>query len=260
MPGIKQIAIAQDADSSWPNSTDHDYRFDRKSYGTQSLTSLTALAFCVPQNDKVTEYYDTLENRLFNVRHCRNIDGVFRDLPLYDPPIDPLLLIRARAAGLDIASVMADLYAPLPNYRFSFTLQKAIELCAELKALGSALLAALEKQDAERLSLLRSGHEIDLLNLVRDTRQRQLDEAEANIGALRQSEETVLERFGQYQKLLGKSGITKGQDGIPVVEQSSSLTVSTDPVGGASLLGLSNREVDQLNLSALGYTFTQICN
>ena len=79
------------------------------------LTSLSALAFCVPRNDKISGYYDTLENRLFNVRHCRNIDGVFRQLPLYAPPIDPLLLIRAKAAGLDIDAVVAQTYAPLPK-------------------------------------------------------------------------------------------------------------------------------------------------
>src|SRR4029077_20653528 len=87
-------------------------------------------------------------------RPARNIGGVIRDLPLYDPPIDPLLLIRARAAGLDIGTVVAELYAPLPNYRFTFTLQKALELCSEVKSLGAALLSALEKQDAEQLTLL----------------------------------------------------------------------------------------------------------
>ena len=196
-----------------------------------NLSSLSALAFCVPQNDKLTEFYDRVEKRLFDIRNCRNIEGDFRELPLYQPPIDPLLLIRARAAGLDIDSVVAGTYAPLPNYRFSFILQKATEFCAELKSLGGALLSALEKQDAEQLTLLRSGHEIAMLKLVRDTRQLQITEAEANLVALRQTAATVLERFGQYQRLLGNPSVSKGQDGLPVVEQSSSLAVSTDTVG-----------------------------
>ncbi len=116
-------------------------------------------------------------------------------------------------------------------------------LCAELKALGGALLAALEKKDAEQLALLRSGHEMQILELLRDTRQAQVAEAEANIAALQQSEVTVLDRFGHYQKLLGKSSMTKGQDGLPVVEQSSSLSVSTDTGGAVSGFGLSRRRV-----------------
>ena len=34
--------------------------------------------------------------------------------------------------------------------------QKALELCAEVRSLGASLLSALEKNDAEGLSLLRS--------------------------------------------------------------------------------------------------------
>jgi hypothetical protein len=224
------------------------------------LDSLGALAFCIPQNEKVTEFYDRLTERLNYVRNCRNIDGVFRELPLYEPPIDPLLLIRAKAAGLDINDVLDDLYAPLPNYRFSFTLQKALELCAELKSLGSALLAALEKKDAEELTLLRSSHEIAMLTLVSNIRKQQIAEAEANITTLQQSKETILECFGQYQKLLGKPSITKGQDGLPVVEQSSSLAVSTDPGGGVSGLGLVRTEVAQLNWTATANTYNQVAN
>jgi hypothetical protein len=226
----------------------------------QLLTSLSGLAFCIPQNDKVAGYYDLIDQRLFNVRHCRNLDGVYRELPLYDPPIDPLLLIKARAAGLDIESVLADLYAPLPNYRFTFTLQKALEFCGEVKSLGAALLAALEKQDAENLALLRSSQEVAMLKLVRDVRQRQLDEAAANIVALQQSQATVMERFNQYQKLLGQTTPALGQDGVPVVQQASALAVSTDAVGEASGLGLSRKEIDQFVLNAAANEFTQQAN
>jgi magnesium-transporting ATPase (P-type) len=45
--------------------------------------------------------------------HSRNIDGVFRDLPLYEPPVDPRLLSQARAAGLGIDSVIFGQYQKL---------------------------------------------------------------------------------------------------------------------------------------------------
>ena len=41
--------------------------------------------------------------------------------------------------------------APLPLYRFNVMVQKALELCSEVRALGNALLSALEKKDAEQL-------------------------------------------------------------------------------------------------------------
>ncbi|MEQ1935549.1 MAG: hypothetical protein ABL962_16950, partial [Fimbriimonadaceae bacterium] len=77
------------------------------------------LYFCMPFNDKILSYWETIEARLSHVRNCRNIEGIERKLPLMDAPIDPELLIRATAAGLDLADVIAGLYAPPPHYRYS---------------------------------------------------------------------------------------------------------------------------------------------
>jgi hypothetical protein len=35
-----------------------------------------------------------------------NIQGVVRQLPLFEPPIDPALLVQAAAAGIDLGSVL----------------------------------------------------------------------------------------------------------------------------------------------------------
>ncbi|MBD2565344.1 MULTISPECIES: Tc toxin subunit A-related protein [Nostoc] len=157
----------------------------------------TILYFCIPKNDKLLSYWDTVADRLFKIRNCMNIEGVVRELPLFEPPIDPALLVKAAAAGIDIGSALNDLNAPLPHYRFQVVLQKAVELCADVKALGAALLSALEKKDAEELSLLRSGHEIKLLDAVRQIKEQQIDEAKATLEGLIQSR-IVTETRHQY--------------------------------------------------------------
>src|SRR5262245_24108150 len=102
--------------------------------GLSALLSMsTGLYFGIPSNDKLLSYWDIVEDRLFKIRHCLNIEGVARSLALYEPPIDPALLVRARAAGLDIASVLADLAAPMPHYRFPTMLARATELCNEVR-------------------------------------------------------------------------------------------------------------------------------
>ena len=83
-----------------------------------------------------------------------NIEGIVRQLPLFEPPIDPGFLVRAAAAGIDISTALNDLNAPLPHYRFRVILQKAFELCSEVKSLGASLLSALEKRDSEALGLV----------------------------------------------------------------------------------------------------------
>lgn len=218
-----------------------------KEAGTSTLTSIGVSYFCVPQNDKLTEYWDRVEDRLFKIRHCQNIEGVARDLPLWQPPIDPELLVRAVAAGVDIGEVLAGLAAPLPRYRFGVIVQKANELCGELKALGSALLSALEKKDAERLSQLRSGQEIELLELVKQVRQDQLDEANRNVDALRESRHLVGSRYRHYQRLLGRSEVAEPAEGQPRLEETSTLPLTTTELREAERgLGLIQGETDQL--------------
>jgi hypothetical protein len=156
------------------------------------------LYFCTPQNDALLHYWDTVADRLFKVRHCMNSEGVVRQLPLLEPPIDPALLVRATAAGLDLSSILNDLNLPLPSYRFSTMLQKAVEFCNDVKALGATLLSALEKKDAEALSRLRSGQEIQLLNAVRQNKQKQIEEAQHTLDALKKTKELADMRHEYY--------------------------------------------------------------
>lgn len=163
------------------------------------------LYFCIPQNDKLLGYWDTVADRLFKIRHCMNIEGIVRQLPLFQPPIDPGMLVKAAAAGIDIGSVVSGLNQPLSPVRAPLLIQKAIEICHDVKNLGGSLLSALEKKDAEELSLLRQGHEIEILERVEDVKYLQWKEAEAATEALLKSRETVFERYRHYQRLLGKT-------------------------------------------------------
>ncbi|MDP1948655.1 MAG: neuraminidase-like domain-containing protein [Nitrospirota bacterium] len=155
--------------------------------------------FCTSPNDKLLGYWDLVADRLFKIRHCMNLAGVERSLPIYEPPIDPALLVRAAAAGIDLASALSDISAAAPHYRFAVMLSKATELCNDVKSLGSALLSALEKRDGEALSLLRSSHEIDVLKAVREIREQQIKEASANLEGLREFQTVVAARQQYYQ-------------------------------------------------------------
>ncbi len=119
-----------------------------------------SLFFCVPQNQTLLAYWDTVADRLFKIRNSENIQGVVQQLPLFDPPLDPGMLVKAAAAGIDIGSVVSGLNQPIGPMRSLFLIQKAQELAGEVRSLGNALLSALEKGDAERLAVLRETHEI----------------------------------------------------------------------------------------------------
>src|SRR5206468_4619801 len=124
--------------------------------------------------------------------------------PLFEPPIEPGLLVQAAAQGLSLSNVLNDLNSPMPNYRFYYLLQKALELCSEVKALGNAFLAAKEKGDAEVLSQLRARHESTIHNLVMEVKKQQLDEAGKSLDALQQSRKAPVYRLQHYLKLIGE--------------------------------------------------------
>ena len=107
-----------------------------------------------------------MADRLFKIHNSLNLQGVFQQLPLFDPPIDPALLVRAAAAGLDVSAIVSGLNQPLPLVRFQLLVAKATEICQEVKSLGGGLLAAMEKKDNEALALLRAQHETNILGLA----------------------------------------------------------------------------------------------
>lgn len=215
---------------------------------TQVLSSLGALYFCVPHNDKLDEYWATVEDRLWKIRHCQNFDGRNRSLALYEPRIDPAILVRAAAAGISLDSVLADRGAALPHYRFNVLSQKASELCTEVKSLAAALLGALEKRDAEALSRLRAVHEIELLTLVRQVKSRQIDEATANLEALQRTREHTAARFEQYQRLLGNDAIGVPPENAVAPQETISLHLAAEDTldGTERGLALNVSERDQL--------------
>jgi hypothetical protein len=160
---------------------------------------LPMLYFCIPQNDKMLGYWDTVADRLYKIRHCMNIEGVVRQLALFEPPIDPAALVKAVAGGLDINAALADLNSPLPLYRFTVLLQKANEVCNDLKALGSALLSALEKKDGEALGLLRQAQENRVLEAVKTVREKQIEEAKENLEGVKRNKELAEVKRQYYQ-------------------------------------------------------------
>ncbi len=167
--------------------------------------------FCLPVNDKLLAYWDTVADRLFKIRHGQNIEGVARPLPLFEPPIDPGVLVRAVAAGVDLDSVLSDLTTPTPYYRFAAMLDRAKRLCEELNSLGAALLAALEKGDAEALGALRQTHEQALLSAGSRIRQQQVEEATLQRDALADNRTMVTRRRDFYATALAK-GLSQGEN------------------------------------------------
>lgn len=166
---------------------------------TPTTIKSTDLLFCIPGNPKIVEMWNRVDDRLFKIRHCMNIDGKVRSLALFSPPIDPAMLVQAAAGGLSIEDALADLAAPLPHYRFSYLLQKANEFCGEVKGLGSQLIGLLEKKDAEELALFRQVHEQNILKATRALKEMAIEEAKQAKATLESSKNLIQLRLDDYK-------------------------------------------------------------
>lgn len=162
------------------------------------------LYFCVPRNDNLLSYWDTVADRLFKIRNSLNFQGIFRQLALFEPPIDPAMLARATAAGLDVGAIVNGLNQPLPLVRFQLLIQKAAEMCQEVKSLANSLLSAIEKEDNEAIALLRAQHEHVILGMAETVRYSQWQEAIKSREGLEKSLENAAQRYIYYERQLGK--------------------------------------------------------
>lgn len=193
--------------------------------GTGAIGQLTKLPqtlyFCLPQNDRLLAYWDTIADRLFKIRNCMSLDGTIRELPLIEPQIDPMVLVEAVAHGLDIGSVLNDRYAPLPRYRFSFMLQQALAMCNEVRSLGASLTSVVEKRDAERLAMLRAGHETQMLDQVKANKKLQIDQAEQSRQALDEAARMTTARMQYYEDLIAQGLIAEETDQLGNLQASN---------------------------------------
>jgi hypothetical protein len=154
------------------------------------------------------------------------------------------LLVQAAAQGLSLSSVLNDLNSPMPNYRFYYLLQKALELCTEVKSLGNAFLSAKEKGEAEALAQLRAKHESSIHNLVMEVKKQQLDEAGKALEALQQSRKGPESRLKHYLALIGEVGRKVPNPDADWTDLDFTIEQPVDE-SGLKLIGYEKEEMDK---------------
>ncbi|MEZ4703573.1 MAG: hypothetical protein R2834_24795, partial [Rhodothermales bacterium] len=206
--------------------------------------------FCLVENQVFLGYWDRVADRLYKIRQSLNIDGIFRQLALFEPPIDPAALVRAVAGGRDIGSALADANVAVPNYRYGYLLGEAREMIGTVIDLGSSLQSALESKDAEALSLLENKHERIVLEMTTTVMVSAVDQARDAVTALTMNRERVQLTKDRLDRLIEENlspaekaalilqGVGKGIKIVgSVLEFASSLahTVPDATVGGAGI-------------------------
>jgi hypothetical protein len=166
---------------------------------------------CAPLNPRLLALYDLVEDRLALIHDCLDARRLKEEHRRRDRSYWGNSELRnGWQTGAEPCSGEEDGCCPHSPYRFMFLLQKAQELATQVKELGSALLAAFEKGDAEYLASLRILHERQLLDLTLEIRQNQWREADWQVQALKKTQE-VSQARRQYNALLIQNGFISGE-------------------------------------------------
>jgi hypothetical protein len=165
-----------------------------------------------PLNPRLMEIYDNVSDQLDALHLCLTKarlkgGGLHVDTSYWgDDPVRR----GWRAAASNCVDDDGCCCPPSP-YRFQFLLQRALETAGEVRALGSELLAAFEKGDAEFLAAMRARHERQLLNLTEEVRRMEFREADWQVQALQKSKQSAQAKRQYYADLIANGLIPKEQ-------------------------------------------------
>lgn len=132
--------------------------YEREIY-SEPFTPLIDYRFCLPENPVYNAMHLKANLELYKIHNCRNIAGMVRELDIFAAPTDS-------TTGVPIIGASGNLILPgLGNltpsqYRFRVLIERAKQLVGMAQQLESQFLATLEKEDAERYSLLRARQDL----------------------------------------------------------------------------------------------------
>ncbi|KGM28692.1 toxin [Photorhabdus luminescens] len=190
----------------------------------------------LPQvNEVMQNYWQKLEQRLYNLRHNLSIDGQLPHLPIYATPADPKALLSAAVANSQGGSKLPTSFMSL--WRFPQMLENARGMVSQLTQFGSTLQNIIERQDAEALNTLLQNQAAELILTNLSIQDKTLEELDAEKIVLEKSKAGAQSRFNSYKKLYDEN-INAGENRVIALHSSVaglSTALQASRLAGAAL-------------------------
>ncbi|TDV59424.1 Tc toxin subunit A [Pseudomonas sp. LP_7_YM] len=190
-----------------------------------SLSTVTAGHFRVPINQRVTGIRNTLENRLYNLRHGLTINGkTLPNLGWAGEGADPFA--SARGAVSLVAGSYNSERAAIPAYRFRQLLPTARTAARQLADFGRHYMKLMEDESEVTLSTLLTAQEIRLCDFTLKLQQEAINAVQAGKRTLELGRSAVQARKARLQALLdeGKSPMEEAATGLAIASRMSNAT------------------------------------
>ncbi|KWB72614.1 hypothetical protein WL40_10790 [Burkholderia ubonensis] len=157
--------------------------------------------FIAPLNTLMLAHWDTLDARLYNLRHSLTVDGKPLSLPLYAAPADPVALLTQRAQSGTLVGSVSGAQLTVPPYRFNAILPRAYSAVGTLSRFGETLLSLLERGDRASQEELQQQQFLDMSSYAITLQQQAIDGLAADRQALEASRAVAQNRYDRYYAL-----------------------------------------------------------
>ncbi|MDC9621814.1 neuraminidase-like domain-containing protein [Xenorhabdus sp. XENO-7] len=172
----------------------------RQNETTAARTANSLTGLFLPQiNDVMMNYWQTLEQRLYNLRHNLSIDGQPLSLPIFATPADPKALLSAAVATSQGGGNLPKVSLLL--WRFPQMLDSARSMVGQLIQFGATLQNIIERQDGEALNALLQNQAAELILTTIRIQDKTIEELDAEKTVLEKSRAGAQSRFDSYSKL-----------------------------------------------------------
>lgn len=177
---------------------------------TRTANTLTGL-FLPEFNAALSDYWKTLRQRLFNLRHHLSIDGQPLSLSIYADRADPSQLLSSMVLNAQESSRLP--VSTLTLWRFPVILERARNTVAQLTQFGATLLSLAEHQDADELNTLLMQQGMELVTQSIRLQARGMDEVAADREVIEESRRGAQTRLATYQRLW-EEGISRQEQRV----------------------------------------------
>lgn len=181
--------------------------------------------FMAPVNSQLLNYWNTLDSRLYNLRHQLTIDGQPMSVPLYAPPVNPTVLMEQSVQGGSLISASSGMTATIPPYRFTTMLQSARAAAATLSQFGQTLLSYYERKDAAGLQELDAQLALNISAYTLTLGQNAIDAMDQDKTVLESSRSMAQQRYDHYFGLYS-NGVSAGETSAMALRDSASASMT----------------------------------
>ncbi|HDT4319725.1 TPA: toxin [Klebsiella aerogenes] len=214
------------ADQTGQNQREQMLMSLRQGQVPDTLTANTLTGLFLPQaNGVMLGYWQTLAQRLYNLRHNLSIDGQPLSLPVYATPADPAALHSAAVSSSQGGSPLPAAY--LSTWRYRQVRDGAVSAVGQLIQFGATLQGIFERQDGEALSHLLNTQGSELMLISLGMQDKTISELASEREALVHARSSAQLRYNRYSKLYDENISSAEADVMELLMGAAILTSSS---------------------------------